>query len=222
MRLRDESGAVLAENDDADGTNSRVDVPEALAAGRYCLEMENLNGDASAVRATLAPFDAAADRLRRIDAAEFSPLADVDVRELGELGASAVVDVAASGSASWLRFDVPEEGVVAIEAVGQGIDPAVMLFDRIGRRVEENDDGPDGLDSLLVQRVRAGSYLMAVRLASGGGDAGTTCGCCSSATCRRSRAEGWGAREGAPRAAATPAYRESSEAAPSASGDGAF
>ena len=169
---------MLAENDDADGTNSRVDVPEALAAGRYCLEMEDLNGDANAVRVTLSPFDAAADRLRRIDAAEFSPLADDDVpvRDLGELGASAVIDVAASDAASWLRFDVPEEGVVAIEAVGQGgetvVDPAVVLFDRVGRRVGENDDGTDGLDSLLVRRVRAGSYLMAVRLASGGGDAG--------------------------------------------------
>ena len=144
VRLRDESGEVLAENDDADGTNSRVDVPEALAAGRYCLEMEDLNGDANAVRVTLSPFDAAADRLRRIDAAEFSPLVDDDVRvrNLGELGASAIVDVAASdprraGFGSTCRRRASSRS----RRSGQGgetvVDPAVVLFDRVGRRVGE-------------------------------------------------------------------------------------
>ena len=39
---------------------------------------------------------------------------------------------------------------------------------RLGRRVAENDDGPEGLDSFLVARLFAGSYTLALRLVDEG------------------------------------------------------
>ena len=167
IRLRDASGALLAENDDADGTNSRIDLRDAPVAGDYCLEVDDLGGDDNRVDVTLARFDAAAERRRRIADADLAPLPgdEVDVRSLGSVGVSLIADIAVSSEAAWMRFDVPEDGVLAIEAIGQGVDPTIVLFDRVGRRLGENDDGPDGLDSLLVRRVRSGSYQLAVRAA---------------------------------------------------------
>ena len=170
VRLVDGDGAILAENDDADGTDSRIDLPEGLGPGDYCLEVSDLNGGGNLVEVGLARHDAAAERRRRIDAAELSPLPgdDVAVRDLGAVGASLIADLAVADGAAWTRFEVPEDGVLAIEAIGHGVDPAVVLFDRVGRRLGENDDGPGGLDSLLLLRVRAGAHVLAVRPAVAG------------------------------------------------------
>ena len=169
--LRDASGAVFAENDDADGTDSRIDLPTGLGPGDYCIEVDDLNGPGHRVEIGLSRFDAAAERRRLIAAGELLPLPEdeVEVRGLGTVQASLIADVALSGEAVWASFEVPADGVLAIEAIGQGVDPAIVLFDGVGRRLDENDDGPDGrLDSLLLRRVRAGRYTVAVCPASPG------------------------------------------------------
>ncbi len=172
IRLLDADGSVIDENDDFDGLDSRIDVTQSLAAGDYCIEVEDLNGGLeNRIDIALEAFDATADRLRRLNAAEFAPTPSdtVAVTDLGTVDAALLRDVAATSDASWFRFTLPEAGLVVTEALGEGSDPTVVLFDKVGRRIAENDDGPDGLDSFLVTKLFAGEYLLAVRLVEDGG-----------------------------------------------------
>ncbi|MEL7182692.1 MAG: ABC transporter substrate-binding protein, partial [Pseudomonadota bacterium] len=145
IRLLDEGGAQLAENDDTDGLNSRIDLTDPLPPGAYCIELEDLNGSDNPIEVGLETFDPVAERNRRLNAAEFAPLSqdDVEIIDLGTLGAASLTDVTASADATWLSFELPEGGLLVAEAIGSGVDPALVLFDRVGRRLGENDDGPN-------------------------------------------------------------------------------
>ncbi|MGB3406806.1 MAG: ABC transporter substrate-binding protein [Jannaschia sp.] len=167
ITLLDATGTSLGENDDFDGLNSRIDMVDALPAGEYCIALQDLNGEANDITVGLRAFDPAADRRRRLNAAEFAPTAldDVAITDLGVVQSTIVHDVTASGAAKWLRFDLPDGGLLVTEGIGSGdADPTLVLFDRVGRRVAENDDGPEGLDSFMATRLLPGSYLLAVRL----------------------------------------------------------
>ena len=87
IRLRDEAGAILGENDDADGLNSRIDVATPLAPGRYCIEVEDLREGASPIAVALTALDPVAERRRRIDALEIAPVS-TDAVEVTDLGAA--------------------------------------------------------------------------------------------------------------------------------------
>ncbi len=175
VRVRDATGDIWAENDDADGLNSRIDLADPMPPGEYCLEVEDLNGDDNVIAIAVEAFDPAAERLRSLNMAEFAPLPDDDVTitDLGPLSAAILRDIEATSDAQWYRFTLPEGGLLVTEAIspdGLG-DPVVTLFDRVGRRIGENDDGPDGLDSFLVTRVLPGDYILAVRLVEEGASA---------------------------------------------------
>ncbi|PWJ18282.1 ABC transporter substrate-binding protein [Jannaschia seohaensis] len=166
IRLLDATGTVLAENDDADGLNSRIDMNQALPAGAYCIEVDDLNDGVDDIAVTLTAFDPVADRLARIGRAEITPgpSDSVPVTELGAIKTSLIHDMTASGTATWLRVTMPQGGMLVTEAIGTQVDPIVTVFDRVGRRMGENDDGPMGLDSFLALRLLPGDYLVAVRL----------------------------------------------------------
>ena len=165
IRLLDSDGALIHENDDADGTNSRIDSLQALPGGDYCLVVNDLNSNNNRIDISLSAFDASADRLRRINAVEFAPLPedDIEIRSLGSIDTSIITDVALRGVPSWLHFDMPFDGLISLEAIGMNNDPVIVLFDQVGRRLGEDDDGSNNLDSLLLKRVKAGSYLLAIR-----------------------------------------------------------
>lgn len=171
IRLLDPSGEVLAENDDSEGLNSRIAMAEPLAAGEYCIELEDLNGPDNTITVTLQAFDPVAERLRRLAAMEFAPASSdpVEITDLGPVATSVSADLVASSDASWFAFDMAEGGLLLIEAVGDEVDTEIRLFDRLGREVAYNDDGPEGLDSFIVQRTQPGGYLLGVRVLDEGG-----------------------------------------------------
>lgn len=166
IRLLDADGGVLAENDDHDGLDARIDMIDPVPPGEYCVQIDDLNGTGNDTTVSLVPFDPAADRARRLGLAEFAPTPedDVAIRDLGTLDSAVLRDVQATGAAQWFRVALPEGGLLLTEAIGNGADPTLALFDRVGRRVGENDDGPDGLDSFLAVRLPPGDYLLALRL----------------------------------------------------------
>lgn len=167
IRLRDGAGAVVAENDDADGLDARIDQATPLPAGRYCVEVEDLNGGDAAVTVGLKTFDALSDRLRRIGTLEIAPTGTdpVAVSDLGVLDTALTASMEAGATARWFAFDLPTGGLVLAEAVSIGgtADPVATLFDRVGRVVATSDDGPQGLDSLIVHRAVPGRYLVGLR-----------------------------------------------------------
>ncbi|WGH79110.1 hypothetical protein [Jannaschia ovalis] len=170
LTVRDADGELLAENDDFDGLNSRVDLERPVGPGEICLEIGDLNGSDNPITVTVSAFDPAAARRQRLDDAEIAPTPSDDVA-IGELGALETVllsDVTAGARASWFAFDLPAGGLILTEALGGGLDPAVTLFDRAGRRIGFNDDAQDGLDSQLVSRLPAGRYILALRLVGEG------------------------------------------------------
>ncbi|SFJ51028.1 PPC domain-containing protein [Jannaschia pohangensis] len=170
IRILDRSGTTIAENDDYDGLDSQIDLTTPLASGEYCIEVEDLNGADNEITVGLDIFDPSADRLRRLNEAEFAPTStdSVTITDLGALETALLRELPATQAAQWFTFSLPAGGLLVTEVIGNGNDPIVTLFDRVGRRVGENDDGPDGLDSFMVNRLLPGTYTIAVRLVGDG------------------------------------------------------
>ncbi|WP_298430573.1 hypothetical protein [uncultured Jannaschia sp.] len=170
LRLRDGTGRLLAENDDADGLNSRIDMTDPLPPGEYCLEVEDLNGSENDVFVEILSFDPDAERRREIAAGNMAPgpSDDTPIREIGILETVLVTEAQATTEAVWFSLNVAQGGLVLIEALGNGLDPAVSLFDRAGRDMGRNDDGPNGLDAQLVTKLFPGEYLLALRMVGDG------------------------------------------------------
>ena len=171
ITLIDEAGTELAENDDFEGLNSRIDMTAPLPAGRYCVEIDDLNGAYNEIEIGLSAFDPDADRRRRIASGEIMPSAgdEVEIRDLGTVGATAMAEVPITDETAWLAFDLPEAGLLLAETVTPDGDPSLVLFDRVGRRIAFNDDGPDSLESQMVARLFPGRYVIGVRLVDGEG-----------------------------------------------------
>jgi len=170
--LYDATGSWLAENDDFDGLNSRIDMADPLPAGEYCISV-NLYGDETVpITVTADVYDPLAIQLGLYARGDASPPLDgsYPVQGLGKLSTRLREDVTVGSDAHWYSFDVFEGGLVLVEAIAQGQgDPVLIMYDDLGRQVGYNDDADGSLDALLTVRVRPGTYLVAVRQL--GGDA---------------------------------------------------
>lgn len=164
--LYDPAGNWLAENDDFDGLNSRIDMSTPLPAGEYCIAL-NVYGDENIpITVTAKAYDPAEVQNDLYSRGEASPPLDgsYPVENLGALSTRLRQDANVSGDAKWYSFDVNEGGLVLVEAIAQGNgDPVLVMFDDLGRELAYNDDYDGALDSLLTVRVQPGTYLVAVR-----------------------------------------------------------
>lgn len=164
LTLFDGAGNILAENDDFDGLNSRIDMTAPLAAGIYCIGIRDIGTGINPITITMSEYDPVAARLGMINRAELapSPKDDVPVNDLGTLPAAQFVDVPMGGDAVWHRFRIDQGGLLLIEAIAiADTDPMLTLFDWVGREIAWNDDA-DGLSSRLAERLTPGEYLLAV------------------------------------------------------------
>ncbi|WP_071675182.1 DVUA0089 family protein [Nioella nitratireducens] len=164
--IYDAAGQLLGENDDYNSLDSRVDFPDGLAAGSYCIGMRALNNPELPVRVSVQSYSEADMMLDLYANGEASPPPDgsaYPVVPLGTLQTQLVNDGAVGPEARWLRFDVAEAGLVVINAVGIGqSDPMIALFDTVGREVAFNDDANNSLDSQISAQVSAGTYMLGV------------------------------------------------------------
>lgn len=165
--LTDAAGEYIGENDDYDGLNSRIDVTQPLAAGDYCLEVDALSDPDQPITVTVDIYDPQAALASLYNRGEAAPPLDgtVPLTELGTLESRLRSDVPITPDATWMRFSMPEAGLVLIEALGTGeaSDPWIALYDDLGRQIGLNDDYGDGLNSQITARVNAGDYLLAVK-----------------------------------------------------------
>ena len=166
ITLYDGAGNYLAENDDYDGLNSRIDMSAPLDPGDYCIEMTALSDSAQPITVSVTGFDPMAEVEMLIANGEASPPMDgsYPITDLGELSTRLRHDAQISSEASWFSFTVSEGGLVLLEAVANGNgDPVAYLYDDIGRMVAMNDDNGQSYDSMIAARVLPGTYLLGVR-----------------------------------------------------------
>ncbi|WP_420859636.1 DVUA0089 family protein [Marivivens marinus] len=166
VTLYDGDGNWLGENDDFDGLNSRLDMSAPLAPGRYCVSMTALSDPGAPVTVTVTEYDPVAALAALYDRGESAPPMDGShpITDLGTVDSRVRIDVQNTTTATWFSVEVPESGLLLIEALAAGGngDPYLYLYDDLGRLVDQNDDY-NGLDSQVVARVNRGTYLIALR-----------------------------------------------------------
>ena len=166
ITLYDASGNYLAENDDFDGLNSRLDMSSPLAPGDYCIAMSALSDEAQPITVSVSIYDPVAALEAMYARGDAAPPLDgsYPIVDLGVLESRARKDVQNRSEASWFSLEVPEGGILLVEAISPdgNSDPYLYLYDDLGRLIQQNDDF-DGLNSQIVARVERGTYLIAIR-----------------------------------------------------------
>ncbi|RMA42464.1 DVUA0089 family protein [Rhodophyticola porphyridii] len=163
--IYDGQGTLLAENDDYDGLNSRVDFTDPLPAGNYCIAMRSLSDDTQPVTVSVRGYDPAAAMQEMFATGEASPPigGSYPITDLGVLQTSLVMDQVVGSDAVWFSFSVPAGGLVLIDAIEiSDSDPVIRLFDGVGRMIDFNDDAGDSLNSQLTVQVNPGTYMLGV------------------------------------------------------------
>ena len=171
ITLYDAAGNYLAENDDFDGLNSRIDMIGGLAPGDYCIEMRALSDESQPVTVSVIGYDAAQQQALSYNSGEASPPLDGShpVTMLGALGNRVRQDVVTTSDATWFAFDIDAAGLLLVETVSNNEGDSVLyMYDDFGRQVGYNDDANNSLDSMLTVRVNPGTYLVAVKQLSDG------------------------------------------------------
>lgn len=166
LDLYDAAGELIASNDDANGLNSMIELASPLDAGSYCVKVGAINDASLPIMFRAGYLDADAMRERSFDTGDTAPPLDgsYPVQDLGALGVSVRADVDKQDVATWFSFTVEDHVLVVAEAVSDDVDPALELFDDLGRSVGYNDDHQtDGsLNSLVFGELRPGTYTLAL------------------------------------------------------------
>jgi hypothetical protein len=168
----DGQGVLLAENDDYDSLNSRIDFTRPLPAGDYCVAMRSLSDPNLPVTLTVAGFDARAAMAEQIALGEVAPPLDGSwpVTDLGRLPPQLTREWRVpGGQAQWFVMDVPTPGLLLVSADEiSDSDPMVAIFEAGGRMLGMNDDSNGTLNAQLSVPVQPGRYLLAVMQYSAG------------------------------------------------------
>lgn len=168
----DGQGQLLAENDDYDSLNSRIDFTEALQPGSYCIAMRALSDPNLPVTVAVAGFDAAAAAAEAYVTGDAAPPLDgsYPVQDLGLVGRGLTRDIPTPGAqAQWFVVQVAEYSLLVINADEvTDSDPVLIVYDEFGRELAFNDDFGGGLNSEATVRTPPGRYLIAVRQYSDG------------------------------------------------------
>lgn len=166
ITIYDANGGWVADNDDSDGLNSRIDFTYPMQPGDYCIAVQALNDTSLPIQITISAFDAAAALRDSYDRGEAAPPLDGShpITDMGLLASRLRVDGLIGDKAAWYSVDVDQTGLLLVEAIdptGNG-DPYLVLFDDLGRQIAYNDDNGQTYDSMVVGRVSPGTYLIAV------------------------------------------------------------
>jgi hypothetical protein len=166
MKLYDGAGTLVAENDDAESLNARLDFLTALPAGSYCLAAGPLSAGEGSITVSAETLDRESYLRNAWRRGELAPTegSGYPVQAI-DLAKESETLVLHDGTAQWLAFDIPEEIVLIVSSFGQmtGADSRLVLFGPRGLPVLEADDSEAGLDAKLGPVVlEAGRYQLAV------------------------------------------------------------
>jgi hypothetical protein len=171
ITLYDAQDGFIAENDDFDGLNARIDVTSPLDAGDYCIAVTALSDDTLPITIKTSLYDPAAALMSLYARGDAAPPigGEVPITDLGTLASRNRQDIAVGTDVTWFSLTVPAPSLLLAEAIGTGnTDPWLVIFDDLGRQIGINDDHGDTLNSLITARVQSGQYLIGLRQYEGG------------------------------------------------------
>jgi hypothetical protein len=160
LTVLDASGAVVAENDDFSGLDSRVEA--TLEPGEYCVSVRDLGGRSGPFTLALSEAAFTPPPMPCEDPTRTSALAS----GFGPGAAPVTQDglVEPDILQSWHTLSVTEPVSARIDVSSEIFDTMVDLHDMSGGFIAGNDDGPDGgTDSRLEVALDPGDYCVTVR-----------------------------------------------------------
>lgn len=163
--IYDGAGTLIAENDDYNSLDARIDFTAPLAAGSYCIAMRALSDPNQPVTVSVRGYDPMAAMQEMYATGQASPPigGSYPIVDLGVLQTRLVSDRPVGADAVWYSFTVPDGGMALIDAIEiSDSDPVIRLFDSVGRQIAFNDDSGGTLNSQLAVRVAPGTYLLGV------------------------------------------------------------
>lgn len=164
--LLDADATEIAENDDHDGLNARIDVTSPLEAGDYCLAVGAVNDTSLPIDITISVYDPAAALAELINKGEVAPKLDgtTPVTDLGVLQTTQRHDLQTSGDVQWFTITMPQASLLLAEAIAPADgDPWLVIFDALGRKVGFSDDTGESLNSTIPLRINAGTYIIGTK-----------------------------------------------------------
>ncbi len=166
LKLNDGQGGLTGQNDDADGTDSRLDFPSGLPAGDYCIGVAALSPGEGQITLSAVKLDRDSFLRGAYARGEVMPPLDgsfpVEAMDLTQTKHTVLLH---DGGAKWISFDLARPTVAFIRAYGSivGGDTRVILFSQTGRLVGEDDDSGGSTNSLLGPiLLEPGGYALAV------------------------------------------------------------
>ncbi|EYD74352.1 hypothetical protein Rumeso_04037 [Rubellimicrobium mesophilum DSM 19309] len=195
IELRDESGAVVASDDDSGG-NGAARSETQLQPGRYCLSMKSYDGspmtgfvrvgrtDQEALTTGMdqpaqptQPTDQPADMPMDTPVGPSAPGGTCDSSVISayisdapldmQIGAAPVTVTASVDQTPYWGFTLNAPTAISITAENEAADPSITLYDSYGSYLSENDDW-DGLDSRIDMSspLQPGTYCIAMNALS--------------------------------------------------------
>ena len=172
LRVYDNVGNIVAENDDYDGLNAQIDMQTPLQPGEYCIAVSALSNGELPIDVSVRAFDEQAFLYARYGTAEASPPigGDYPIDNVGLIQTTFSGDVLVGKDARWLQFEVSEPSLMLIQGIGNGgADSQLYLYNDRGQQLGFNDDngmGSNSRDSQIAAELYPGRYLAAVLLYS--------------------------------------------------------
>lgn len=176
--LFDGTGERLAENDDADGLNARLDLMSVLGAGDYCLGVTSYRWGDGTIQVSAEALDESTFLANAYRQGGLVPPLGGDYPVIPvDLATQRQMPVLLGGSAKWFSFEVKETSVLIVGAYGSlaGADPVLSLFGPQGEVIANNDDYGDTRDARIgPMLLEPGRYSLALTQAgaSGSGEGG--------------------------------------------------
>lgn len=170
LRVYDNSGNVVAENDDYDGLNAQIDMQSPLQPGDYCIAVSALSNGELPIDVSVRAFDEQAFLFARYGTGEASPPIGgaYPIDSIGLIQTAFSGDVLVGKDARWLMFEVAEPSLMLIQGIGNGgADSQLYLYNDRGQQLGFNDDngmGSNSRDSQIAAELYPGRYLAAVLL----------------------------------------------------------
>lgn len=165
LKLFNADGGLVGENDDTDGTNSRLDYATPLPAGDYCIGTAALSAGDGQIDLSVTALDRDSFLRQAWQRGEIVPPLDgsfpVEAFDLSKKQTVLLHD----GGAKWVSFDVAKPTVLVVDAYGAllGVDTQLSLFAENGTPVANNDDYGDSTDSKLGPvLLEPGRYALSV------------------------------------------------------------